>query len=376
MSDMGGERKCLWCGATTTNPKYCSRSCSAKASNKASPKRKPEGACERCGKVVITRVRFCEDCLESLRLEKAEERENIKSFRTLAGHMEKERVSSVSIHHETIFQIGLKGRRPIPDAYPIDDLIGVFLGILDECPKYVRACDVPYLSCLLRELRQFEVTVFDKNECVTDRAGTFPIRCFDSICWSWANNFFRLPQQSLLPVYAIGLLQFMEPHLVKCDRGHHAMPWSINPIVACEGDSLQLSFGTTFKKEYSEWINRMTVKAKVPPSGKVLRSSDNVVVLHPGDEFEFVVQRGHLTEYGFYDENHLNVEESDPPMFDVISPFQLRGTVISPIDMGELRHAYSIWDRGGYPATEIPIRWITSVFENDGQGVKLFPAPF
>ncbi len=53
---------CGFCGNSTTNPKYCSRSCSATASNKKSPKRKPEGMCSGCTQPTQKRRKWCESC--------------------------------------------------------------------------------------------------------------------------------------------------------------------------------------------------------------------------------------------------------------------------------------------------------------------------
>ena len=53
---------CGFCGNSTTNPKYCSRSCSAKVSNALNPKRKPEGVCADCSSPTQKCKKWCRAC--------------------------------------------------------------------------------------------------------------------------------------------------------------------------------------------------------------------------------------------------------------------------------------------------------------------------
>ncbi len=55
--------RCLNCGKTTTNPKYCSRSCAAQSTNRIYPKRKKRKyRCEKCGIQVPSRRKYCNVC--------------------------------------------------------------------------------------------------------------------------------------------------------------------------------------------------------------------------------------------------------------------------------------------------------------------------
>lgn len=53
---------CSFCGNTTTNPKYCSRSCAAKVNNSRTPKRKLEGVCAHCSNPTQKRRKWCAPC--------------------------------------------------------------------------------------------------------------------------------------------------------------------------------------------------------------------------------------------------------------------------------------------------------------------------
>lgn len=53
---------CNYCGKTTKNAKYCSKSCSASANNKTAVRRKPEGKCRSCATPIKTRFTWCEKC--------------------------------------------------------------------------------------------------------------------------------------------------------------------------------------------------------------------------------------------------------------------------------------------------------------------------
>ena len=57
--------KCLTCGATHNNPKFCNRSCAAKWTNTNYPKRKkvrPDKTCELCGVSIDSRSTRCRKC--------------------------------------------------------------------------------------------------------------------------------------------------------------------------------------------------------------------------------------------------------------------------------------------------------------------------
>ena len=55
---------CLFCGTSTKNKKFCSRSCSAKLNNKKFPKRKSKRSliCPQCNNKKDPRSSFCKNC--------------------------------------------------------------------------------------------------------------------------------------------------------------------------------------------------------------------------------------------------------------------------------------------------------------------------
>ncbi len=55
--------KCKYCGQTTTNPNFCSRSCAASYNNQKYPKRtKKQKFCKLCGLLIIGRRTTCDAC--------------------------------------------------------------------------------------------------------------------------------------------------------------------------------------------------------------------------------------------------------------------------------------------------------------------------
>ena len=80
--------KCLQCGETTSNPKFCSRSCSAKISNRV-PKRKLQKKCLHCDSTVRNyRSTLCEHHYQLHRLNKKEHLLNL----SLQDYTEKDSV--------------------------------------------------------------------------------------------------------------------------------------------------------------------------------------------------------------------------------------------------------------------------------------------
>lgn len=56
--------KCITCGKTTNNPKFCSRSCSAISTNKAVHRRKLTRRCRGCNKLVRADRMYCPGCIQ------------------------------------------------------------------------------------------------------------------------------------------------------------------------------------------------------------------------------------------------------------------------------------------------------------------------
>lgn len=54
--------QCLNCEATTTNPKFCSRSCSVSNSNRVSIKRKRTKQCKKCLNLIESQKTYCSPC--------------------------------------------------------------------------------------------------------------------------------------------------------------------------------------------------------------------------------------------------------------------------------------------------------------------------
>lgn len=69
--------KCLYCGNTTKNPKYCSRSCAAKENNKT-PKRKRTRKCSQCDE--LTRNYKSSLCEYHFQIEQQNKTEYIKNL--------------------------------------------------------------------------------------------------------------------------------------------------------------------------------------------------------------------------------------------------------------------------------------------------------
>ncbi|MGC4004056.1 MAG: hypothetical protein QM811_13425 [Pirellulales bacterium] len=250
----------------------------------------------------------------------------------MAGQIEKERVDRIYVHQETVFDFSRFSEQALDLAHPIGDLIQRLLGVLEAKPAYVRPDDVPRFSCLLRELRKYETQVYDKGEMVADRVDNLPIRCLDYVWEDWVNHFFEEPFHPLLPTFAIGLAQFVEPHIY--GRTRHIwgeIPWRIAPLVRVP-DQRREDFGflrnTTFKREFTQNIKGLEVVAKIPTGGGLYDQREKQMVIKEEEEFSFAVLRGHLTEQSYYDRNDLIAREASKPTIDIASDFHFRGHLL------------------------------------------------
>ncbi len=82
-------QKCIHCGISTQNPRFCGRSCAAAHNNKSHPKRKPEGKCSSCGTSINSQKKLCEKCKSAEKEKKFREQQNIHIFQGPHGMFEK-----------------------------------------------------------------------------------------------------------------------------------------------------------------------------------------------------------------------------------------------------------------------------------------------
>lgn len=381
MSTSSKNHVCAFCGQPTQNPRFCSRSCSARATNRERPKRKPEGSCERCGASISTRHRLCSTCKQLLAEEQAEKEQNIRSFRTLTGQVEKERVDRIYVYQEMVFDFGRFNDRTLDPAHPICDLIQRLLGVLEAKPAYVCPDDTPRLSCLLRELREYETQVYDKRGMIADRVGNLPIRCLNCIWEHWVDHFFEEQFHPLLPTFALGLVQFVEPHIYNHTRETWGkIPWRITPLVHGldqRREDFRLLKDPAFKREFTQRIKGLEVVAKVPPGGDLYDPHKKQVVIKEGEEFSFGVLRGHLTEQGYYDRDDLVAREAGKQPIDIAADFHFRGHLLSRGDAQRPTFSLHMGFFNGFPELEIPIRWIThaKVWNGLDREDTLLPVP-
>src|SRR5574343_250224 len=54
--------KCLHCGKSTNNPKFCSSSCSASYTNKQQHKKQLSKQCLKCNSLIVSNRKYCKNC--------------------------------------------------------------------------------------------------------------------------------------------------------------------------------------------------------------------------------------------------------------------------------------------------------------------------
>lgn len=388
MSD-STDQECLTCGKPTSNPKYCSRSCAAKANNRKAPKRKPEGKCEECGTAISTRYRLCDSCQQAI-VQQADDRgRNVKTFIDPAGNATKEAVAQVSIFHKTTFELRGAGtiQPPFDPAHPCSDLLDFLLGVTIKKSAYVRDEDAPRFTSLLRAFRDFKAKVWDKTETVEDRVANLPIRCLDDALEYWVRTLFDAQHHPMMPIYALGLGEFMEPHVfdlpISLEDDH---PWKIIPVVKSmeyqAGNrvrTLGLLHDSNFKREFSQQINGLQAVVQVPAGAAVYAWDKENPVFSAGDQFPFEILRCHLTKGGFHDHVNLVVKEDSPPRFDIAENFNIRGSIIEEIPGVGTHPASRRFAQAMRPQKQlvVPVRWITHTIEWESRphARKLLPVP-
>lgn len=181
------QNKCVNCGKTTVNPKFCGRSCSATYNNKAYPKRKPEGQCKICGTPIRSQRLMCKICKLNKEKEIQRKSQNIHTFQGPSGTFEA-KLPHMHCISRTVFNTRSKR---VDKTTPCGEVIYSLLGLLVEAPPYILPADKQWLSAMLIHMLQnkFKCNTLHGNTTVVSIAD-LPISQMNYYLRKWVESFF------------------------------------------------------------------------------------------------------------------------------------------------------------------------------------------
>lgn len=226
---------CIVCGKPRgSNPRFCSRSCAAKHNNKVSPKRRPGGTCERCGEAILKGKQYCEACRaqvkEGKQREADQQRENIRSWRTLAGEDIERSILRVSRSKEIVFNAGASGTSRLTLDDPVGDLLDQLIAICFSAPEYLRREAAARYVVLLNELRDFGLDCGWDRRFHGKKVAELPIRAVSFGVSKWIKSYFSSGCYPLMPHFALDTARLIEHHA----EGHSSFEpeyWRIKPLL-------------------------------------------------------------------------------------------------------------------------------------------------
>lgn len=374
--------KCIVCSNPTTNPKFCSRSCAAKHNNTVTPKRKPEGKCSQCNAPVSTQKRYCDTCLEEIRVKQVRESQNIRRWTTVSGEWAEQPVQSVAVRKKIVFQSNLP---PLEATDPVGKLLDRLIGLCFSDPAYLRHEDAARHIALLNELKLFNCTVRRGVNRGEMKAEDLPINDLGHAIAEWVQSYFNDIRCSLLPAYALDTAMFIRSHL----SGHYELEpelWEIEPMMADTKYDIFGFIDTRFKSNFTSRFGGTVVRCRVPEGCAITFQQKSLFA--PGEEFCAVIKRCHLST-NFQDAIFLRTEVANEQIMDL--GFWFVGEVLLSGE-GSLYQWFrdpescslhpvllpnageSFYDYGRFDLS-FPAVWVHSAGRYDRGEIQLFPVP-
>lgn len=374
--------KCVVCGTSTENPKFCSRSCAAKHNNSTAPKRKPEGKCQKCGSPVTTKNKYCTICQGLLQAEKARETANIRRWRTVQGGWSEQPIQRVSMKKRVIFSAEWNLER-IKAHEPTRALLDKLIGLCFSLPEYLRQEDAARYIALLQELKEFKCEMWQDTKRVLVKVEDLPISDLGGAIGNWIFSYFDDERCLLLPAYALDTAIFIGTHM----SGHHHFgpkPWEIDPMVEPAKRDFQLD--AQFKSHFTSRISGTIVRCRIPQDCSI--EFQRKTFIPPGQEFCAVIKRCHLST-NFQDAIVFQTKVPEVETIDLHFEFVgdmlligesslmewLRDSESHPFqpvalpESGQHFHNYRLLD------VNFPANWIQAVGRYENGEIQLRPIP-
>lgn len=376
---------CPQCGREPGKPKFCCRSCAAAFNNHRKPKRGPEGKCADCGVAILTKMKRCQACAASAAEIKRREAENIQSFRTPVGTIREYPVQKAWVHGEMVFEPHLPNGRRFTLTDPCGDFLDALLGVVFARPAYIRTDDIYRYAAWIDAFRShvieryFDTATVARQQPVT----TLPLRRLEYALRAWVDDVVCADNHALFPTLALDTAGFIEGHA----HGHHDYgrdAWRVARMV--ESSTADAYTGRDrlaeprLKHEVTGRIKGTLVRSTVPAGSGFPVQPDTPPLPGPGDAFVFEIDRCHLTKENYYDRPCVRAVEGDPPRFDVAADLWFRGAILldpnSRVITCLASQTDSTWRWNSHAVqAEIPVRWITDVYELSGGGRTYQPDP-
>ncbi len=130
------------------------------------------------------------------------------------------------------------------------------------------------------------------------------------------------------------------------------------------------------KMEITSRLKGTGTRCTVPAGSCVPDKGDGAPLLTAGESFVFEIERCHLTHENYSDGPCLRAIENEPPRFDIAADMWFRGVIL--IGTATSRPITCL-SHDAHPfrgvAAEVPIRWISEVYEWRGDDRSPVPVP-
>jgi hypothetical protein len=371
--DISAVGLCLHCQKKPGKPKFCSRSCAAAFNNRRSPKRGPQGKCAGCGAAIPTRQKRCAACAATEAEARRRGAENIQSFRTPAGEVRELPVQQAWIHNAMVFEPHPSGGRWFAHADLCGEFLDALLGVVFARPAYIRPEDVHRYAAWIDA---FKSHIMERPWEVRGETrlpvAVQPLRDLDRALRDWVETILRADNQALFPTLALDAACFIEAH-AHGNSGGGREHWRIVGMLNADSEDSWAGLNSLgkprLKGEVTSRLKGTLTRCLVPPGGSVPGRNGALSLLGAGDSFVFAVERCHLTQDSVTDSPCVRAAESDPPRFDIAADLWFRGNLLlDPVTARPIpcltAQADLLWRWNGRETpAEIPVRWITDVYE-------------
>jgi hypothetical protein len=267
---------------------------------------------------------------------------------------------------------------------PCGDFLDALLGVVFVRPAYIRPDDLHRYAAWIDAFRSH---VIDRPWGMR-RGSRFPVaeqplRELGYALRDWVDTVLRADNHALHPTLALAAARFIEAHAYgHSDYGRES--WRLTGLMdpdlidTCAGRDRLVE--PRLKHEITSRLKGTLTRCAVPLGGR-LPGREDALLLRAGEPFVFVIERCHLTQENYYDRLCVRAVESDPPRFDIAADLWFRGAVIlDPTTSGPITCLIAQadlgweWNRREWSA-EIPVRWITDVYECPEGGGAPHPVP-
>lgn len=338
--------------------------------------------CTDCQSAIRNNQRRCDTCNDRDRNRRAWEA-NAQTFMTTSGVACARPLPPTTFKRVTEFTTGRFNR--LTSADTCGALADAILGALFAGPPYVRADDVRRYAAWVEDFRnhKFGRSVWSRRETgVAD----VPLEFLCPALRAWVEDAaFRSNDRNdrnarnaspLNPSLALATADFIYNHAAGFERydddGWRLLPF-LDDAAAAHTKSARPYCDTSLKREITERLGRLLVRAVVPAGAYGWKLGQDVWALNAGDAFVFQIIRCHLS-MGVGDYIHTSVHDT-PVAFDIAANFEFYGGIfcqewqdgqrwsdLRPLIAPPVTAAFQPTDHRLVNCT-VPARWLTHYYD-------------